>query len=309
MEFKDYYAILGVDEKADAKEIKSAYRKLARKYHPDVSKEADAGERFKELGEAYEVLKDPEKRAEYDQLKRFGAQQRGQFRPPPDWEPATNFYEGDVDHQFSDFFESIFGRSGTAHRRYRGEHQQSFRMRGEDIHLSLPLLLEEIFSGGTRQIEYSVPVIDEQGLITHKRKKLSVRIPAQVDPEKPLLLKGQGSPGIGDAPPGDLLVNIQIVPHPEYTLNGKDLHRKLKVMPWVAALGGQHSITLLDGQSIKVTVPANSNNQTRLRLKNKGLSGGDLYLELSIGLPKEHSERAKDLYRQLAEEYSAPQAK
>jgi len=304
MEFKDYYSILGVNEKADAKEIKTAYRKLARKYHPDVSKEKDADERFKELGEAYEVLKDSEKRAEYDQLRKYGAQQGGQFRPPPDWEPATHFYEGDAEHHFSDFFESVFGRTGTAHRRYQSGHQQSFRMRGEDIHISMPLLLEEVFNGGTRQIEYAVPVVDDQGLVSHRPKKLNVKIPAKLDLQKPLSLRGQGSPGIGGAPAGDLLINIQLVPHPDYTLKGRDLYHKLRVMPWVAALGGQHKVSLPNGQSVKVTIPPNSNDQTRLRLKDKGLGGGDLYLELSIDLPKVHSQKAKDLYQKLAEEYS-----
>ena len=165
MEFKDYYDILGVNEQATDKEIKSAFRKLARKYHPDVSKEADADERFKEVGEAYEVLKDKDKRAEYDQIRQYGHGQR--FEPPPDWQSATHFYEGGTDgsqdaHQFSDFFEAMFGRQGTGHRQYQSGHQQSFQMRGEDIHVSLPLLLEEMIRGSEHQIEYSVPMVDER---------------------------------------------------------------------------------------------------------------------------------------------------
>ena len=306
MEFKDYYRILGVDEQATDKEIKSAYRKLARKYHPDVSKETDADERFKEVGEAYEVLKDKDKRAEYDQIRQYGHGQR--FEPPPDWQSANHFYGGNSDsnqqHQhFSDFFEAMFGRQGTAHRQYHSGHQQSFQMRGEDIHISLPLLLEEMVKGGKHQIEYQVPVVDERGMVSHQHKKLNIKIPKTLDPQKPLRLKGQGAPGVGGAAAGDLLIEIKQVPHPDYQLKGKDLHRRLTVMPWEAALGSQTAITLLDGKQLRLTIPANSKPGNHLKLKNKGLSGGDLFLELTIGLPNTHSEAAKSCYRQLADIY------
>ncbi len=306
MEFKDYYHILGVDDQASDKEIKYAYRKLARKYHPDVSEEIDADERFKEIGEAYEVLKDKNKRAEYDQIRQYGHGKH--FEPPPDWQSATHFYDGGAyDHEdgrhFSDFFEAIFGRQGTAHRQYRSGHQQSFQMRGQDIHISLPLLLEDMVKGGEHQIEYTLPVIDGQGMISHKHKKLNVKLPEALDPRKPLRLKGQGAPGIGGGLPGDLLIEIKQVPHPDYQLIDNNLYRRLTIMPWEAVLGSQVPVTLLDGRQVRVTIPANSQAGNRLKLKNKGLAGGALYLELAIGLPEIHSEAAKSYYRQLAKAY------
>lgn len=169
MEFKDYYQVLGVNKAATASEIKKAYRSLARKYHPDVSTEADAEDKFKEVVEAYEVLKSPEKREEYDMLQNMGARGAdGSFRPPPDWESAAHFNEGgpsaDRGHQYSDFFEQIFGRSGSAHRTYQQNHQTSFRMRGEDIQQKIALFLEEAYHGCEKQLRLTLPVVDQQGL-------------------------------------------------------------------------------------------------------------------------------------------------
>ncbi|HET8710933.1 MAG TPA: DnaJ domain-containing protein, partial [Spongiibacteraceae bacterium] len=215
MEFKDYYKILGVAETADAAEIKSSYRKLARKYHPDVSKEADAEARFKEIGEAYEVLKDPEKRAEYDQLRALGAQQAdGRFRPPPGWHSAADFSEGGYTHadasHFSDFFESIFGSRGNAHRTYTSDgHQRSFRVRGQDIHYKLSIFLEEALHGGQQQITLRVPEADEYGLVTHREKTLNVKIPPGVMPGQRIRLAGQGAPGIGGGDAGDVFLEIE----------------------------------------------------------------------------------------------------
>ena len=185
MDFKDYYQILDLDESAAEADIKKAYRKLARKYHPDVSKEDDAEDRFKEVAEAYEVLKDPEKRAEYDQLRRMGARASdGSFRPPPGWESAAHFSEGGFTRAdaaaFSDFFEQIFGRGGSAHRSYSGGQQSSFRMRGEDVHYRLALFLEESFQGAEKQISFSVPEVDENGLVSHRQRNLKISIPAGI---------------------------------------------------------------------------------------------------------------------------------
>ena len=241
MEFKDYYQILGVSEAASADEVKKAYRKLARKYHPDVSKEANAEHRFKEVGEAYEVLKDPEKRAEYDQLRRFGTRGAdGSFQPPPGWESAAGFggggfTEADAGH-FSDFFESIFGRSGRAHRTYSRGHQRSFSMRGEDIHYRLPLFLEEAFKGGERQIQIQVPEPDDQGFVKYRQKTLKVKVPAGVEAGQHIRLKGQGAPGIGGAEPGDLFLEIELAPHPLFAVDGKDLTLTLPITPWEAEL-------------------------------------------------------------------------
>lgn len=304
MEFKDYYNILGLKESADAAEVKKAYRKLARKYHPDVSSEANAEERFKEVNEAYEVLGDAEKRAEYDQLKKLGARgPDGSFRPPPQWESAAHFSDTGVGGggSFSDFFESIFGRHGTAHRSYRSGHQQKFQMRGEDIHAQLPLLLEEAYQGGQKTIEFTVPEVDDYGLISHRRKKLNVKIPANLNPNTPIRLRGQGAPGIGGGAAGDLFIEIKIAPHPLFTVQGKDLYRTLPLAPWEAALGARVELPTL-ADKVKLTIPPNSQPGTRLRVKGRGLAGGDLYVELRIVMPDKHSEKAQELYRQIAEE-------
>lgn len=301
MEFKDYYAALGVSESAGADEIKKAYRKLARKYHPDVSSESGAEERFKEVNEAYEVLKDEDKRAEYDQLRAMGARSAdGQFRPPPGWESATQFSQGDYGSDFSDFFESIFGRRGAAQRSYRSGQQSPFQMRGEDIRVQLPLFLEEANRGGEKQIQYSVPVVDEYGLVSHKVKKLKIKIPPGASPDKPIRLRGQGAPGIGGGESGDLFLEIQIAPHPIFSLRGKDLYRILKITPWEAALGATVEVAALEDK-VKLKIPENSQTAQKLRVKGKGFAGGDMYVELRVVMPARQSEQEKALYRQLAE--------
>lgn len=309
MQYKDYYAIMGVDHKAPADEIKKSYRRLARKYHPDVSKEPDAEERFKELNEAYEVLRDPEKRAEYDQLKNMGAFGRdGSFSPPPGWESASHFSQGDFTgahaEHFSDFFENIFGQRGTAHRTYSRGSTQGFRMRGEDLHVKLPLFLEEAFSGGTREIELTVPELDDRGLITHQHKKLKVKIPAGMAQGQHIRLAGQGSPGMGGGPAGDLFIEIELAPHPIYTVEGKDISLRVPITPWEAALGAKIEVPTLSG-TVMASIPKGSTTGKRLRLKGRGLPGkvpGDQILVLQVALPDSHSPAAEALYQKLAEE-------
>ena len=310
MDFKDYYAILGVDEKADAAAIKSAYRKLARKYHPDVSKEADAENKFKELGEAYEVLKDPDKRAEYDQLRQYGARAGdGSFRPPPEWESAAHFGGGgftDADAgQFSDFFEAIFGRGGSAHRHYSRDGRQNwFQMRGDDLHQSLALFLEEAYHGCEKELRLRVPEVDQRGLVSHRERTLKVRVPAGVSNGQHIRLKGQGAPGIGGGEAGDLYLEIQIAPHPHYRVEGKDLYLALPVTPWEAALGTEVQVPTLDG-AVKMKVPAGAREGQKLRLKGRGLPGsprGDQYVTLSIAMPPKQTEKSRSLFEQLARE-------
>ena len=313
MEFKDYYKILGVAETADAAEIKASYRKLVRKYHPDVSKETDAEARFKEVGEAYEVLKDPEKRAEYDQLRALGAQQAdGRFRPPPGWRSAADFSGGgytqaDAEH-FSDFFESIFGSGGGAHRAYTSDgRQRSFRMRGQDVHHTLSLFLEEAQRGGTRQITLRIPEADEYGLVTHREKTLNVKIPAGVAAGQRIRLAGQGAPGIGGGEPGDLFLEIEFAPHPLYAVDGRNILLTLPVSAWEAALGASVEVPTLDGR-IKLKIPPGSSSGDKLRIKGRGLAGtppGDQFVTLKVVLPKQHDDAAQALYRQLAENESA----
>lgn len=310
MEFKDYYKILGVSDTVDSAELKKAYRKLARKYHPDVSDAPDAEEQFKLVNEAYEVLKDPEKRQQYDHLKSAGTMGAdGQFRAPPDWQNQSefsheSFNEADM-RGFSDFFESMFSsrRQGGPHQNHsHSSTKHAFRYPGEDVHIKTPIFIEEAIKGCERVIEFQVPLIDEAGYLSYTTKKLKVKIPPNSSPEKPMRLKGQGGKGHGGAPNGDLFIDLEFAPHPIYSIKGNDLYRKLAVAPWEAALGAKIPLTTLAGE-LQLTVPPNSQSGKQLRLKGQGFQGGDLYIELDIVLPKETTEKVKDLYMQLANEY------
>ncbi|SFM67955.1 DnaJ C-terminal domain-containing protein [Marinobacter zhejiangensis] len=304
MEFKDYYATLGVSESAAPEEIKKAYRKLARKYHPDVSKEADADEKFKDVGEAYEVLKDPEKRAEYDQLRQYGSQ-GGQFEPPPGWESAAHFGGGGYTHAdargFSDFFESIFGGGGGQRGGFGFRHQAS--MRGEDVHARLSLFLEEAFHGCEKQVQFTVHEMDEHGHVRARQKTLKVKIPQGMREGQHIRLKGQGAPGIGGGEAGDLFIEVELAPHPHFTIEGRDIFVTVPISPWEAALGATITVPTVDGR-VNVKVPKGSSSGRKLRLKGKGLPGkhpGDEIAVLQIVMPEQHSEKAAELYAKLAE--------
>lgn len=305
MEFKDYYAALGVKEDASPDEIKKAYRKLARKYHPDVSKEDDAEVKFKDVGEAYEVLKDPEKRAEYDQLRKYGAGRSGDFEPPPGWESASRFGGGGYTEadaaQFSDFFESIFG--GGGHQGGFGGFRQNMRMRGEDVHARLALFLEEAYSGCEKQVQFEVAETDDNGLPRRRLKTLNVKIPAGMAQGQHIRLRGQGSPGFGGGEPGDLFIEVDLAPHPIFTVEGRDVIMTLPVAPWEAALGAEVTVPTL-GSKLKMKVPKGATGGQKLRLKGKGLPGkraGDQIVILQIALPHEHGDQSEALYKQLAE--------
>lgn len=301
MEFKDYYKILGVDADADDKSIKAAYRKLARKYHPDVSSEEDAEHKFKEVSEAYEVLRDKEKRAEYDVARQYGGA-RG-FEPPPGWQggAAGSGFQGDFQGGFSDFFEEVFGQAGHGSR--QGYSRQHFTRRGEDIELALAIFLEDAFKGESRTISYEVPSFDERGRLTREARTLKVRIPAGVTEGERIRLKGQGAPGIGDAPAGDLYLHIRFAPHPLYLVEGSDLTITVPVAPWEAALGCKLTVPTLEGD-ISLTVPANSQNGKRMRVRGKGLGRadkrGDLYVVLRVTMPESASQQEQTLWQQLA---------
>ncbi|QSP94879.1 DnaJ domain-containing protein [Marinobacter salinisoli] len=312
MDFKDYYAVLGVSESASAEEIKKAYRKLARKFHPDVSKEAGADDKFKDLGEAYEVLKDPEKRAEYDQLRKYGARPDGSFQPPPGWQSASGFGGGgytDADaRQFSDFFEEIFG-GGRHGGGFGGGHgfRQSVRMRGEDVHARLALFLEEVFNGCEKQVSFTVHEPDEHGRLMPRQKTLNVKIPAGMREGQHLRLKGQGSPGIGGGAAGDLLLEIELAPHPTFAVEGRDLLVTVPVTPWEAALGASVTVPTVGGK-VNLKVPKGSSSGRKLRLKGKGFPGkhpGDQIVVLQIVMPEQHNPEAEKLYEQLAESEKA----
>lgn len=309
MDFKDYYAALGVSESATPEEIKKAYRKLARKYHPDVSKEADADARFKEVGEAYEVLKDPEKRAEYDQLRKYGARGDGSFEPPPGWQSASGFGTGGYTEadagQFSDFFEEIFGgrRGGAGGFGGGGFRQHTMKRRGEDVHARLSLFLEETFHGCEKQVQYIVHELDDHGRLVPRKKHLKVKVPAGMREGQHIRLKGQGSPGIGGGASGDLFIEVELAPHPHFTVEGRDLLVTIPVAPWEAALGASVTVPTVGGK-VNLKIPQGSNSGRKLRLKGKGLPGkhpGDQIVVLQVVLPEQHSDKARSLYEQLAE--------
>ncbi len=307
MEYKDYYEILGVKKDAAQDEIKKAYRKLARKYHPDVSKDPDADKKFKEVGEAYEVLKDPEKRAAYDRL---GANwQAGQdFQPPPDWDAGFDFSGGGFTagdaEGFSDFFDLLFGRHAGGGRRTAHTQHHTFRTRGEDQRAKIYIDLEDSYQGSTREIKLQQPVIDPAGRARTEEKTLRVRIPKGIREGQHIRLKGQGSPGLGGGPAGDLLLEVAFNPHRLYKVKGKDVYLDLPVAPWEAALGAKVKVPTPSG-IVDLNVPAGSKQGKKLRLKGRGLPSkvpGDFYVVLQIALPPADTEKAKELYRKMQQE-------
>jgi curved DNA-binding protein len=313
MEFKDYYKILGVERDASQDDIKRAYRRLARKYHPDVSKESDAEARFKEMKEAYEVLKDPEKRSAYDQ---FGSNWKaGQdFQPPPNWQREYSFGGGAESFgdagQFSDFFETLFGQargSGGF-----GGFRSSGRMKGEDVNAAINIPVEDAYRGASRTITLEVPEADPGGSVRRRRKTLNVKIPAGIIAGKRIRLEGQGGPGIGGSPAGDLYLAIDFEPHPFYRADGHDIHLELPVTPWEAALGRKVKVPTLGG-AVDLQIPRGSSSGKILRLKGRGLPGtppGDQYVELKVVVPPASDEKTRELYESLERGHSVnPRAK
>ncbi len=303
MQFKDYYHTLGVARDAKPDEIKRAYRRLARKFHPDVSKEPDAEERFKEVQEAYEVLKDPEKRAAYD---RFGADwQAGQdFRPPPDWEPDFTFGGGGFTEarEFSDFFEALFGRAAGPHG--HGGFGRRRAARGEDLEVRVTVPLEDAYHGATRTITVHTPAHDRSGRLVQRPRRLRVRIPKGVVEGQRIRLAGQGGPGAGGAPSGDLYLEIAFAPHRLFRPEGRDVYLELPVAPWEAALGRSVRVPTLGG-TVDLRIPAGTRSGAKLRLKGRGLPGsppGDQYVVVQIVAPRADSARARELYERMERE-------
>ncbi len=313
MEFKDYYTTLGVSRTAQADEIKRAYRKLARKYHPDVSKEKNAEERFKEVQEAYEVLKDPKKREAYDQL---GSQWKsGQdFRPPPGWEGFSGFDgagfsqggggQGFGGGGFSDFFESIFGqaRQGGFHQRHQ---RGPTRQQGRDEHAKISISLEDAFRGGSKTVQLQVPEIDASGRMHPEIRSLKITIPAGITAGQQLRLAKQGAPGIGGGQPGDLYLEMEIQPHRLFTVQGHDIYLTLPITPWEAALGAKVTAPTLAGP-VEIKIPAGAEAGQKLRLKGRGLpkkhSPGDQYIVLQVYVPPAKTEAERAIYEKMAKE-------
>ena len=306
MEFKDYYQILGVPREATAEEVKKAFRKLARKYHPDVSKEANAEARMQELNEANAVLSDPEKRAAYDQLGR-GYQPGQDFQPPPDWDAGFEFsgrgFGPGEAADFSDFFAELFGRTGGARGFAQGQ-RAHFQARGEDHHAKVLLDLEDAFTGATRQISLRAPRTDAQGRVTLDTRTLNVKIPQGVYAGQIIRLTGQGAPGSGGAAAGDLMLEVRFRPHARFRAQGRDLYLSLPVAPWEAALGAVVAVALPQG-SVKVRIPEGAQSGRQLRVRGKGIPGtppGDLLLDLQVVLPPAATAKARALYETMARE-------
>lgn len=306
MQFKDYYKTLGVAREATPDEIKQAYRKLARKYHPDVSKEKDAEARFKDIGEAGEVLRDPEKRAAYDaagsqwERESAGGRERD-FQPPPGWDAGFEFSgRGDPsggDH--SDFFEALFGRAARGARRQRAD----ARMPGQDHHAKVLIDLEDAYRGAQRSISLRMPALDDQGHGVLLERTLDVNIPKGIREGQHLRLAGQGGPGVGEgAPAGDLYLDIAFKPHRVYRVDGRDVYLDLPVSPWEAALGASVAVPTPDGE-LELTIPKGSAGGRKLRLKGRGIPGktpGDFYVVLGVALPPADEPKARAAYEAFA---------
>lgn len=302
MQYKDYYKTLGVARDASQDDIKRAYRRLARKYHPDVSKEPNAEARFKEVNEANEVLKDPEKRAAYDAL---GSNWRaGQdFRPPPPGSGGHHEFHFSPEEaaEFSDFFSSIFGQGFTGPSSRGG---QPRKRRGQDQSARIAIDLDEAFRGVTRQLRLDVPEVGAEGQLTARSRTLNVRIPAGVTQGRQIRLAGQGAPGIHGGPAGDLYLEVEINPHRHFTPDGRDIHLRLPIAPWEAALGATVQVPTLGG-AVNLKIPPGSQSGKRLRLKGRGLPGeppGDELVTLEIVTPPAETEEARRAYRHMAEQ-------
>jgi curved DNA-binding protein len=296
MKYKDYYEVLGVERHAGPADIKRAYKRLARKYHPDVSKEPDAEERFKEVGEAYDVLRDRDKRATYDNLG-SGWHAGDEFSPPPGWDFGVNLggeFSGEK-FDFSDFLDGLFGGS-TSHGGPFGAHFRDSRARGSDERAKIVITLEEAFHGGERSLRLK----SDRGTT----RTLKVKIPAGVQEGQQIRLAGQGQAGPGGRS-GDLFLSVEFSSHPHFRTQGRDVHIDLPIAPWEAALGATVKVPTLGGK-VDLKIPAGSQTGRKLRLKAKGLGGskaGDQYVTLQIVTPAADSEAAKRFYSSMAKEF------
>ncbi|MBT8536252.1 DnaJ domain-containing protein [Polynucleobacter paneuropaeus] len=311
MKFRDYYETLGVARGATEAEIKTAYRKLARKYHPDVNKEKDAEDRFKEIGEAYSVLKDTEKRAAYDQMG-SNWKQGQDFSPPPNWNTGFEFaddpnagfggYGGSYDGDQSEFFESLFGRGRHRQGGRSSNARQGMHFKGQDHHAKILIDLADAYNGAKRTISLHMPTQDPEGHVMTQERKLDVNIPKGIKAGQNLRLSGQGGPGMGDGGAGDLYLEIDFHPSPLYKVDGKDVYLDLPMAPWEAALGTSLNIPTPAGSTLELTIPPNTKSGRKMRLKGKGIPSkepGDFYVVPNIVLPEAQSDAQKAAYQEL----------
>lgn len=317
VEYKDYYKLLGVDRKASQEDISKAFKRLARKYHPDLNPgDATAEAKFKEANEAYEVLKDPEKRKMYDQLGPNW--QHGQnFQPPPGYEGFDFQGGGFGGTGFSDFFETIFGAGGASFQGFGGGggfqdmgggfggggYQRRPR-RGSDSELFLDLTLEEAYHGGAKSVTMAERVTGPDGRPTARTKSLEVNIPAGVKDGAKIRLAGQGSPGSGGGPAGDLFLKVRLATHSRFKVEGANVVLDLPLAPWEAALGATVRVPTLDGE-VELNIPAGVSSGQKLRLTGKGLGSkskrGDQHVRIMIRMPSGLNDDQKELWRKLAD--------
>jgi curved DNA-binding protein len=312
MEFKDYYATLGIAHDATQAQVKHAYRKQARKYHPDVSKEPDAEAQFKLITEANEALNDVERRAAYDEVverRKNGKDTGPEFNPPPGWDSGFEFSGrgadgagGPPDFGHSDFFEALFGRQSVGARGPRPPRD----MAGGDHHAKVEIDLLDAYRGASRSISLRMPQVDAQGRMGLHTRQLDVNIPKGVRGGQHLRLAGQGGPGLGQGAAGDLYLEIEFAPTAPFRLDGRDVYLDLPVSPWEAALGAEIAVPTPDG-SVQVTVPGGSSPGLKLRLRGKGIPStppGDLYAVLTVSLPKADTDAGREAYRALAKAFA-----
>lgn len=297
MELKDYYAIMGVKPTDDLKTIKTAYRRLARKYHPDVSKEPDAEARFKDIAQAWEVLSDEQRRTEYDTLWQHRNDPPFRQQAQPNSQQQTYSQE-----EFDDIFSSIFGQHAQQSR-------QQHSARGHDVEIEIAVFLEETLEAHTRPINYTLPVYNVFGMVEKEiPKSLNVKIPAGVGDGQRIRLKGQGTPGENGGPAGDLWLVIRIAPHPLFDIVGHNLEIVLPLAPWEAALGAKVKVPTLN-EPILLTIPPGCQAGQRLRIKGKGLVNkqhtGDLFAVIKIVMPPKADEKTSALWQQLADAQSS----
>ena len=313
MEFKDYYAVMGVEKSATPDDIKRAHRKLARKFHPDVSKEKDAEAKFKQLAEAYDVLKDPEKRAAYDRL---GANYKaGQdFQPPPDWAGQqsergqySQSSQGDDGQDHSAFFDALFRGMGRGQGAGQQRSHQAFDMHGQDQHAKIQIEIEDSYNGATRTLQLRQQIEGSDGRPQLADRTIEFVIPKGIRAGQHIRLAAQGGPGMGNGSPGDLYLDVEMLPHALYRTDGYDVLMDLPITPWEAALGAEVVAPTPTGQ-VEIKIPAGSVNGRKLRVKGRGLPGktlGDFYFVLKITQPIASSDADKKAYADIQAAFQA----